>query len=154
MNSYPHDQTHNKVEQGDEQPCHGIAFHKFGSAVQRPEKCGFGLFCFLRARARRDQSQRKAYRCRWQAASQHAVQRKACGLRHPAAPFVMTMKLTMSNTPKTTKPINTEPPMMKLANPSIDARCIRAVFLSNNKLGGGNITDKLQHQGCEQNGRE
>ncbi len=35
------------------------------------------------------------------------------------APLVMTMKLTISSTPKTTRPRNTEPPMMNMAKPSI-----------------------------------
>ena len=35
------------------------------------------------------------------------------------APLVMTMKLTMSSTPKTTRPRKTEPPMMNMAKPSI-----------------------------------
>ena len=35
------------------------------------------------------------------------------------APLVMTMKLTMSSTPKTTRPRKTEPPMMNMAKPSM-----------------------------------
>ena len=35
------------------------------------------------------------------------------------APLVMTMKLTISSTPKTTSPRNTDPPMMNMAKPSI-----------------------------------
>ena len=35
------------------------------------------------------------------------------------APLVMTMKLTISSTPKTTRPRKTEPPMMNMAKPSI-----------------------------------
>ena len=35
------------------------------------------------------------------------------------APLVMTMKLTISSTPKITSPRNTEPPMMNMAKPSM-----------------------------------
>ena len=72
------------------------------------------------------------------------------------APLVMTMKLTMSSTPKTTRPRKTEPPMMNMAKPSITwpGRLGAGVALADDELGRGDVEREPQHQRGEEDRRE